>query len=142
MESWVFYGIIAAICFGINSIIYKIASQKGNFSAAYGSLIFGFGIMMVFLVYYFMKPGLAFEWKSSSLLIVAGIVWAIGFLAIAISISKGGEIAKLAPLFNSNTIIAVFLGIVLLKEIPDATHIWRIVTGTVMIVGGAVLVSF
>lgn len=142
MESWVFYGIIAAISFGINSVIYKIASQKGNFSAAYGSLIFGMGIMAVFLAYYFMKPGFAFEWKSSFLLVIAGIVWAIGFLAVAISISKGGEIAKLAPLFNSNTIIAVFLGIVLLKEVPDASQIWRIVTGTIMIVAGAALVSF
>src|SRR3990167_1551069 len=141
MQSWVFYGIVAAICFGINTILYKIASQKGNFSPAFGSLVFGIGILIAFLVYFFAKPSLQFEWKSTILAIAAGIIWAIGFLAIAIAISQKGEVAKLAPLYNANTIIAVILGIVLLKEVPDTSQMWRVVAGAVMIVVGAVLVS-
>ena len=141
MQSWVFYGIVAAICFGVNTILYKIASQKGNFSPAFGSLVFGIGILIAFLVYFFAKPTLQFEWKSTTLAIVAGIIWAIGFLAIAIAISQKGEVARLAPLYNANTIIAVILGIVLLKEVPDMSQMWRVVAGAVMIVVGAVLVS-
>ncbi|MBS3105618.1 EamA family transporter [Candidatus Woesearchaeota archaeon] len=141
MQSWVFYGIVAAICFGINTILYKIASQKGNFSPAFGSLVFGIGILIAFLVYFFAKPSLQFEWKSTILAIAAGIIWAIGFLAIAIAISQKGEVAKLAPLYNANTIIAVILGIVLLKEVPDMSQMWRVVAGAVMIVVRAVLVS-
>ena len=141
MQNWVFYGIVAAICFGINTIIFKIASQKGNLSASYGSLIFGSGIMLAFIVYYLARPGFQFEWKSTTLAIISGIIWATGFLAIAIAISKGGEIAKLAPLYNTNTIIAVLLGIILLKEIPDKSQIFRIFIGTIMIIAGAVLVS-
>ena len=141
MQSWVFYGIVAAICFGINTILYKIASQKGNFSPAFGSLVFGIGILIAFLVYFFAKPSLQFEWKSTILAIAAGIIWAIGFLAIAIAISQKGEVAKLAPLYNANTIIAVILGIVLLKEVPDMSQMIRVVIGAVMIVVGAVLVS-
>ncbi len=141
MQSWVFYGIVAAICFGINTILYKIASQKGNFSPAFGSVVFGIGIMIAFLVYFFAKPSLQFEWKSTSLAIVAGIIWAIGFLAIAIAISQKGEVARLAPLYNANTIIAVILGIVLLKEVPDMSQMIRVIIGAVMIIAGAVLVS-
>ena len=141
MQSWVFYGIIAAICFGVNTILYKIASQKGNFSPAFGSLVFGIGILIAFLVYFFAKPSLQFEWKSTTLAIVAGIIWAIGFLAIAIAISQKGEVARLAPLYNANTIIAVVLGIVLLKEVPDMSQMVRVIAGAVMIVIGAVLVS-
>ena len=141
MENWIFYGIIAAICFGVNTILYKIASQKGNFSPAFGSLVFGIGILIAFLVYFFAKPSLQFEWKSTTLAIIAGIIWAIGFLAIAIAISQKGEVAKLAPLYNANTIIAVVLGIVLLKEVPDMSQMWRVVAGAVMIVVRAVLVS-
>ena len=141
MHSWVFYGIVAAICFGINTILYKIASQRGNFSPAFGSLVFGIGILVAFLVYFFAKPSLQFEWKSTSLAVVAGIVWAIGFLAIAIAISQKGEVARLAPLYNANTIIAVVLGIVLLKEIPKMSQMIRIIIGALMIVAGAVLVS-
>ncbi|MBI2649935.1 EamA family transporter [Candidatus Woesearchaeota archaeon] len=141
MQSWVFYGIVAAICFGINTILYKIASQRGNFSPAFGSLVFGIGILIAFLVYFFAKPSLQFEWKSTTLAIAAGIIWAIGFLAIAIAISQKGEVARLAPLYNANTIIAVILGIILLKEVPDMSQMIRVIIGAVMIIAGAVLVS-
>src|SRR3989344_8395353 len=141
MQSWVFCGIVAAVCFGVNTIIFKIAMQKGNLNPAYASLAFGVGILFAFFLYYFAKPSLQFEWKSTLLAVVAGIVWAIGFLAIAIAISQKGEVARLAPLYNANTIIAVILGIVLLKEVPDMSQMWRVVAGAVMIVVGAVLVS-
>ena len=141
MESWIFYGIIAAICFGINTIIFKIAYQKGNFSPAYGSLVFGFGILLAFVVYFLTKPSLQFEWKSTILAVVAGVIWAVGFLAVAVAISQKGEVAKLAPLYNANTIIAVLLGIFLLKEVPNTSQMIRVIIGAVMIIAGAVLVS-
>ena len=49
--------------------------------------------------------------------------------------------SQLAPIYNANTIIAVILGIILLKEIPNASQMIRIIIGAVMIVVGAVLVS-
>ncbi len=141
MESWVFYGIIAAICFGVNTVIFKIAMQKGNLNPAYSSLIFGIGTILVFLTYYFTKPALQFEWKSTSLTVIAGVIWAVGFLAIAIALANKGNVSQLAPIYNTNTIVAVILGIILLKEIPNASQMARIIVGALMIVGGAVLVS-
>ena len=141
MESWIFYGIVAAICFGLNTIIFKIAMQKGNLNPAYASIIFGIGILITFLFYYFTKPNLQFEWKSTLLAVIAGIVWAIGFVAIAIAIANKGNVVQLAPIYNANTIIAVVLGIIFLKEIPNTSQMIRIIIGALMIVGGAVLVS-
>ncbi len=141
MENWIVYGIIAAIFFGINTIILKIAIQKGNLNPAYASLSFGIGIVITFLIYYFINPNWQFEWKSTSIAVFAGVTWAVGMLAVAIAISQKGNVAQLAPVYNTNTIIAVILGIILLKEIPDMSQIIRIVIGAVMIVVGAVLVS-
>lgn len=141
MPNWIFYGIIAAVCFGFNTVIYKVAQQRGNFSPYYGSFIFGMGIIFVFTFFLVLKPSFEFEWKSSSLAVLSGIIWAVGFLAIAIAISQKGAVAKLAPVYNANTIIAVFLGIIFLKEIPNASQIFRVVAGAVLIVLGAVLVS-
>ena len=141
MESWIFYGIVAAVCFGLNTIIFKIAMQKGSLNPGYASLIFGIGVLITLLFYYFTKPNLQFEWKSTLLAVVAGIVWAIGFLAIAIAIANKGNVSQLAPIYNANTIIAVILGIILLKEIPNTSQMIRIILGAVMIVVGAVLVS-
>lgn len=141
MESWIFYGIIAAIFFGINTVIFKVAIQKGNLNPGYASLAYGIGIMITLLIYYFANPSWQFEWKSTSMAVVAGMTWAVGALALAIALSQKGNIAQLAPIYNTNTIIAVVLGIFLLKEIPNMSQMIRIVIGTVMIVAGAVLVS-
>ena len=65
----------------------------------------------------------------------------IGFLAVAVAIAQKADVARLAPIYNANTIIAVLLGIIFLKEIPNASQIFRVVAGAVLIVIGAVLVS-
>ena len=141
MQNYVVYGIIASFFFALNTIIYKIAQQKGNFSPYYGSFMFGIGVILIFGLFILFKPSFEFEWKSSSLALTAGIIWGIGFLAVAIAIAQKADIARLAPIYNTNTLLAVLLGIIFLKEIPDASQIFRVIAGAVLIVAGAVLVS-
>ena len=141
MENWIIQGIIAAVFFGINTVIFKIAIQKGNLNPAYASLAYGVGILITFLIYFFINPTWQFEWKSTSIAVFAGILWAIGLIAVTIAISQKGNIAQLAPIYNTNTIITVILGIILLKEIPDMSQMIRIIIGAFMIVAGAVLVA-
>ena len=141
MQNWVVYGLIAAFFFGINPIIYKIAQQKGGFSPYFGSFIFGIGIVLIFGMFLLFKPSFQFELKFGWLALVAGMLWGLGFLALAVAIAKGYDVAKLAPIYNTNTIITVVLGIIFLKEIPDASQMFRVITGAVMVVVGAVLVS-
>ncbi len=142
MPNWIIYGLIASFFFALNTIIYKAAQQKGNFSPYYGSFMLGLGIVLVFGLFLVFNPGFTFEWKSGSLALIAGIIWGLGFLAVAVAISQKADVARLAPIYNTNTILAVVLGIIFLKEIPDASQIFRIIAGAVLIVIGAVLVSF
>jgi len=135
------YGLIAAFFFAVNTIIYKIAQQKGNFSPYYGILMFGIGITIVSVVFFLFKPSFEFEWKSSGLAIIAGAVWAIGMIMVAIAISQKADVARLAPIYNTNTILAVLMGIIFLKEIPDASQMLRVIAGAVLVVVGAILVS-
>ena len=141
MDNWIIYGLIAAVCFGMQTVIFKIAYQKSNFTPYYGSFVFALGIIMIFALFILLKPGFEFEWKSSSLLLVSGVIWGIGFLAIAIAISQKADIARLSPIYNTNTLLTVILGIVFLKEIPDKSQVFRIVSGAILIVIGAILVS-
>ena len=141
MENWIFYGIIAAVCFGLNTVIYEIASQKSSFSPYYGSFVFALGIILAFGLFLLLKPSNDFEWESTSLLVIAGVIWAVGFIAIAIAISQKADISRLAPIYNTNTLIAVLLGIFLLREIPNAAQMIKVIAGAVLIVIGAVLVS-
>ena len=141
MQSWIVYGLVAAVFFALNTIIYKAAQQKGNFSPYYGIAMFSIGIIIVAGIFFFIRPSFEFDWKSSGLAIIAGAVWAIGMIAVAIAISKKADVARLAPIYNINTILAVLMGIVFLKEIPDASQMIRVIGGAVLIVIGAILVS-
>lgn len=87
------------------------------------------------------KPSFEFEWKSSGLALIAGVIWGLGFIAIAIAISQKADVARLAPIYNTNTILAVLIAIIFLKEIPDVSQMFRIIAGAVLIVVGAILVS-
>ncbi len=141
MENWIIYGLIASVCFAVQTIIYKVAFQKGTSTPYYASFIFAVGILLTFAVFLLFKPNFSFEWKSSGLLLISGIIWAVGFIAVAIAIAQKADIARLAPIYNTNTLLAVFMGIVFLKEIPDTSQMFRVIAGAVLIVLGAVLVS-
>ena len=141
MQSWIWYGIIAAVCFGVQTIIYKYAAQKGNLSPYYGSFVFALGIVIIFGVFLLFKPSYSFDWKSNGLLFASGLIWGIGFLAVAVAISNNVDVARLAPIYNTNTLIAVLLGILILHEVPDTTQMFRVISGAVLIVIGAILVS-
>ena len=141
MQNWIFYGLIASFFFALNTIIYKIAQQKGNFSPYYGSFLFGLGVVLVCGLFLLFKPNFEFEWKSSSLALIAGAIWGIGFLSVAFAIAQKADVARLAPIYNTNTILAVLMGIIFLHEIPDVSQMFRVIAGAVLIVVGSILVS-
>ena len=64
-----------------------------------------------------------------------------GIIAVVIAISQKADVARLAPIYNTNTILAVLMGIIFLKEIPDVSQMIRVIGGAVLIVIGAILVS-
>ena len=97
--------------------------------------------MVVFVLYFFMKPNFNFEWKSSGIALIAGAFWGLGMIAVTIAIANKADVSRLAPIYNLNTLITVLLGIFFLKEIPDASQMFRVIAGAVLIVAGAILVS-
>ena len=141
MENWIIYGLVASLCFAVQTVLYKFAFQKGSSTPYYASFIFAIGIIVTFAVFMLFNQEFKFEWKSGSLLLVSGIIWAVGFLAVAIAIAQKADIARLAPIYNTNTLLAVILGIIFLKELPDKSQMFRVISGAVLIVIGSILVS-
>lgn len=142
VESWIVYGLLASLFFGTNAVVYKYAAVNGSLNPFYASVFFGAGIFLSFLVAYLFKfsaPTTNFKWLGIALF--AGVLWGLGFIMIAIAVSKGFDIAKLAPIYNTNTLITIILGIVLLKELPSAAAMWKVIIGAAFIVVGALIVS-
>ena len=143
MQNWIIYGLIASICFGINIVIYKVGATRGQGLNPYlGCLSVGTGVFLLFFLAFMIKsPKFTLNWTGLTLALIAGAMWALGMLMVALAIAKKGDVSKLAPLYNTNTLIAVLLGIIFLKEIPAGSEIMKVVLGAVLIVVGAVLVS-
>ena len=141
MPNWIVYGIIAAVCFGVTNVLFKVAQQKGNLSPYYLSFLIALGAVIVSGLFLAFNPSFQFELKSNSLALAAGIVWAVGMILVAVAIAQKADISRLSPIFNANTLVTVLLGIIFLKELPDVSQMFRVVAGAVLIVIGAVLVS-
>lgn len=142
VESWVFYGLFASLFFGLNVIVYKIAAVNGGLNPFYAGVFFAAGIFITCLIAYlvrFSQPTTDFKWLGLAL--IAGVIWGVGFILTAVAISNHADVARLAPLYNTNTLVAVILGIILLKEVPSAASIWKVILGAILVVAGSVLVS-
>lgn len=145
MPTWIILGIIASLCWGSYIVASKVATSEKYFGIppAWAALFMLIGIAIVFLIgtikagtpISISKPGIGFA-------VLSGLLWGLGMYVSLRAISIGADVAKLVPLFNTNTLVAVLLGIVLLHELPKANDIARVVIGAVLIVIGAILVSF
>ena len=113
----------------------------GELSGRYFLMWAGIGI--VFVLYWLMSGGEKLNLRLPA--IVAGVssggLWALGMLFSLCAIKAGADVARLAPIYNSNTLVAVLLGIVLLHEVRDASGILKVVIGSVLIVLGGILVT-
>ncbi len=141
MELWLVYGLIAAIGFGVNAIIYKYGLKNG-IDPFFAGLIFSIGIAIVFLTAMFLKKSsLSMSANDGILVLIAGIVWAIGFLAVTLGFSQNFSVSKLAIVYSSNVIITVLLGILVLKEFASGNDLIRVLAGMALVVAGVVVTS-
>ena len=142
MQNWLIYGIIASFCFALNTFIYKVAVSKGNGLNPYlATLSVGIGVFLFFAIVYFVKlPSFTSNWTGLTMAVLAGVLWALGFFMVSLAIANKGNITQLAPIYNTNTLIVVLLGIIFLKEIPSLTGIIKIIAGAILIIIGSILV--
>jgi uncharacterized membrane protein len=164
LVSSVFWGTYAVISKIVTSEKYlKVQSTNA-------SLLMFVGIMLVFFVFFLTKTSdlsnlmriggfalialvityVVFALKQTGVVItpsvlilgsLSGALWAAGMIFTFFAFSAGAEAAKLVPIYNTNTLIAVFLGIAMLHELPAPDERIKVVTGAVLIVVGSILVS-
>lgn len=140
MENWFIYAILASLSWGTYIVISKIATKGLN--SYVSGVVMALAIVAVFVVLFVIKsPKFEGNWISVTAAIVAGMLWAIGMYFALSAMEAGADVSKLVPIYNTNTLVAVLLGIILLKELPIATEMIRVIAGAILIVIGAILVS-
>jgi uncharacterized membrane protein len=98
-------------------------------------------IIIVYVIFALKQTGLAVTPAVLIMGSLSGALWATGMIFTFFALSAGAEAAKLVPIYNTNTLIAVFLGIAMLHELPAPDARIKVVTGAALIVIGSIMVS-
>jgi uncharacterized membrane protein len=145
MQTWLVYGILIAFLWGSYAVLTKIATTDKQFgiSPVLASLFMLVGIAIVFVAGALTEGKLQIPENKLgiALSILAGILWAIGMFLSIKALAEGADLAKLAPIYNMNTLVAVVLGILLLHELPNSGEMAKVVLGAILIIIGGILVS-
>ena len=111
---------------------------------AYG-ILSGVVIIVIntILLFYFKDDFQLFAKKEWGFALLAAILFSLGSVFIALGYRNGANASTFVALFNTNTLIATVLGLILLKEFAGLTGvaIIKIIIGAILVIGGGVLVS-
>ena len=148
MPAWILFGLGAALMLGAANIPQKLAiGGLGEFTLspfAYG-ILSGIVIIVinVTLLFYFKDDLQFFAKKEWGFALLAAILFAFGSVCIALGYRNGANASTFVALFNTNTLIATVLGLVLLKEFVGLSGfaIAKIIIGALLVISGGILVT-
>jgi uncharacterized membrane protein len=79
--------------------------------------------------------------KGAGLASAMGLAWGLGTWLVALGLSRYAvPVAKLAPLYNANTVVVVLLGLLLFAEYREVSLL-RLTVGVLLVVTGTTFVA-
>lgn len=133
-------GFLPAFIYGGSAIFQKMSTNLGISLSAY-LVVTGLGISVVGIGYFFVDKSFSFSVESGTYAFMFGLTWGIASGLVAYSLLNFDvPISQLVPLYNMNTLVAVLLALVIFSEWKDL-HTIKLISGSVLIVAGAVLVA-
>lgn len=132
-------GIIPAVLLGLFGVLQKI-SAKAGIGTGYYLLILGVTITILGGAFALILPDRRLSLSSAGWTVLTGCAWTISTGLIAIALSKyHADIAKLAPLYNMNTLVAAGLGLIIYAEWQNIS-LPKFGLGALLIIIGGMLV--
>jgi uncharacterized membrane protein len=133
-------GLLPALCFGVASVLMKMAARAGIGPGPYVlSLAAGVALYGSFTA--LTQPGRVATTRGVVFALLTGLVWALGMALIQIALTRHhAAISQIVPLHMLNLAVTIALGFVLFAEARDLDA-GRLVIGAILIGIGAVLVA-
>lgn len=133
-------GIIPAFLLGIGTVLMKLSLRNG-ISIPFFITIIGFTVFVCGMIVLYFSKDYAVSLTSTSYATLMGITWSISILCMSYGISKlNVPISIIAPITNSNIIVAVFFGAIIFSEFKSL-EINKILIGTFLITIGVIVIS-
>jgi uncharacterized membrane protein len=145
MPRWLTLALAAAIFWGSNAVLVKLVVGKQHFGleGTRANLFVAIGILMAMIISDRLNP-VPFSSQLIpvyALALAIGVVWALGNIFAFAAVEAGGTMSQVVPIYNTNTLVAVALCMLLLREIPVGPDMYRVIAGAILITVGAILVS-
>lgn len=143
MPTWailVIGGVIPAICWGVTAIFQKQSAASGLHPMQYIAL---FGIVLTIVGVIGTLLARDVTWPRAGVVnaLLAGTTFAVASLFLSYALWRyGAPISRIAPILSGNVLVTVAIGALLLGE-GAQLNIPILGLGTLLIVGGAILVS-
>ena len=132
-------GLVPAVAYSVFAIGTKFATQAG-LGAGPLLVMLGASCAAVGAVFWKLLPA-GIGATSAGWGIISGLSWAFGTGLVSFALFKWGTpISKLNPIYNTNTLITVLLGLIIFSEWKQANPL-PLVGGAVLILAGSLLVS-
>lgn len=135
-------GLLPALLFGVAGLLQKVASRAGAGPGPY-LLCIGVGVLLVGTLVTLGSHGAGRAISGRGMLAsgAIGLAWALGTWAVVLGLTRyAAPLAKLAPLYNLNTLVVVLLALVVFAEFRDVA-VTKLVAGAALIVVGGALVA-
>jgi hypothetical protein len=140
LRSLLIGGLLPTLLLGLGTVLMKLSMREGTSVANY-LLHVGAAVLTVGLAASWLGMGWAITPRGAFYAVAMGLCWsgAIGAMAYAVSTLKI-PVAVLAPLTNSNALVALALSLLIFRE-WEGLNLAKALSGTACIIVGAVIVS-
>lgn len=133
-------GAIPAIMFALSGVLQKVGSNAGigvgPFLVATGVAIVGCGGVL-----WHQLPARPITSTGVLASFGMGITWALGVGCVVYALGKYAvPLAKLVPLYNTNTLFAILLSLAIFAEWQQV-HVWKLLAGAILIIVGSILAA-
>ena len=133
-------GLLPAFIYGGSAIFQKLSTNIGISISIY-LISVGVGVAFAGAALYLLDHSTPFSIKASSYAGMFGLTWGIASGLVAYSLLQYKvPISQLVPLYNTNTLVAVLLALLIFSEWKDL-HVVRLLSGSLLIVIGAIFVA-
>ena len=147
MKSWFIIGLGASLLYGVSAVLFKFLTSAKYLNGHAGWVLAGIGsgIVLCGLFGVFFWPASASGGQT-----IVPLLWAIpigflnGFATLLVLYAMRTpttNLSQLVPVYNTNTLVAFLLAVVLYRELPAGGDLLRNLGGALLIVLGTTLIG-
>lgn len=148
MKHWLIIGFVASALYGVSAILFKFLTSQRYWDGHPGWVLAGIGVGIAVCgslgaILWPSSVAAGSNTLSAALLAVpAGFLNGFATLLVLFALcSPTTNLSQLVPIYNTNTLVAFILAVVIFKELPQGADLIRNLIGAMMIVGGTVLIG-